>query len=278
MKNHAQRFDPRQVMQSDTFEVFHYKQPNPNGVEVHHHDFYEVYCLLDGQVEYWVDGRVLRLQPGDLLLISPSELHRPLVNGPVYERIVLWINKAYLEGLGAEGKLSRCFSDDVPNLICPDSAQRTDITAKLHELVREHYSREYESEIAAHGLFLQIMVQINRMAIYGRTNDQEEQLSELVSNVLEYISANIHRELTLEELASCFYVSKYHLSHTFTKEMGVSIHRYIMLKRLVMARQLLLTGRPAGQVCRACGFTDYTSFYRAFKTEYGISPKAFSNQ
>ena len=79
--------------------------------------------------------------------------------------------------------------------------------------------------------------------------------------------------LTLEKLAAACYVSKYYLSHTFTKEVGVSIYRYILLRRLLLARQLLAAGEPAGTVCRSCGFTDYTSFYRAFRSEYGISPK-----
>ena len=51
MRERSQRFDPRQTMQSDTFEVFHYKEPKPDTVEVHHHAFYEVYFLLRGQVE-----------------------------------------------------------------------------------------------------------------------------------------------------------------------------------------------------------------------------------
>jgi AraC-like DNA-binding protein len=59
---------------------------------------------------------------------------------------------------------------------------------------------------------------------------------------------------------------------------GISVYRYIMIKRLLMARQLLAAGEPAGQVCANCGFSDYTSFYRAFKTEYGISPGAFSTE
>ena len=87
MRERSQSFDPRQTMQRDKFEVFHYREPRPDGVEVHHHDFYEVYYLLGGEVEYWVDGRIIRMQPGDLLLINPMELHRPLVN-PCFETVM----------------------------------------------------------------------------------------------------------------------------------------------------------------------------------------------
>ena len=281
MRERSQRFDPRQTMQSDTFEVFHYKDPHPGTVEVHHHDFYEVYFLLGGQVEYWVEGRILRPEAGDLLLINPMELHRPIIQpeSPTYERIVLWINKTYLEGLTEGGQLSRCFDPSLPNLIRPAGAERTAMTAWLSNLVREYYSRDFCSEYSAFGLFLQFMVQLNRMTLHTRPQQQgEEAVSELVQQVLHYISQHTNEELTLDGLAEKFFVSKYHLSHTFTREVGVSLHRYITLRRLLMARQLLSLGEPAGQVCTACGFADYTSFYRAFKAEYGISPGTVSTE
>ena len=282
MRERSQRFDPRQTMRSDTFEVFHYREPRPNTVEVHHHDFYEVYYLLSGEVEYWVDGRIIRMQKGDLLLINPLELHRPIVDAgsQVYERIVLWINKEYLEGLHSDQMdLSRCFDTSLPNhthLIRPLAAERSVLTARMGEMVREFYSRELGGYLSAYGLFVQFMVQLNRMATKDATVQEEtQQLSGLVQNVLGYISENLGHPMTLERIAAQFYVSKYYLSHAFSREVGVSVYRYILLRRLLMARQLLTAGESAGQVCRACGFSDYTSFYRAFKSEYGISPREF---
>lgn len=277
---HLQGFDPRQVMQSETFEVFHYREPRIGGVEVHHHDFYEVYYLLDGQVEYWVDGRIIRMEPGDLLLINPQELHRPLVGSDSdrYERIVLWINKDYLENFASEkNKLSRCFDQSLPNRICPADAERPILKARMHELVREYYSRDFGSHLCAQGLFLQLMVQLNRLALRTEDPDREEgQLSALVQQTMSYIRDHISAHLSLEGIASHLYVSKYHLSHAFSREVGVSLYRYIMLRRLLLARQLLLAGQGAGQVSISCGFSDYASFYRAFRAEYGVSPREYA--
>lgn len=282
MRERSQRFDPRQTMQRDTFEVFHYREPRPNTVEVHHHDFYEVYYLLSGEVEYWVDGRIIRMQPGDLLLINPLELHRPMLeeSSRNYERIVLWINKEYLETLFRDRMdLSRCFDTGLPthtHLIRPDVSERSALTARMGEMVREYYSAEFGSDLSAYGLFLQFMVQLNRMAQKGEVQQEEtQQLSPLVRNVLGYIGENLSEPMTLDDLAARFFISKYHLSHAFSREVGVSVYRYILLRRLMMARQLLTAGEAAGQVCRSCGFSDYTSFYRAFKSEYGISPREF---
>jgi len=279
MRERSQRFDPRQTMQKDTFEVFHYKDPRPGFVEVHHHDFYEVYFLLGGKVSYWVEGRIIRMVPGDLLFINPMELHRPLPepDEPICERFVLWIQRDYLDSLStAQVNLSGCFDTTRPDhnhLIRPTAAERAVLTARLGELVREYYSKDLGSDISARGAFLQLIVQLNRLARRADGVREGEQLSALVQNAMQYIGEHISSPLSLEEIAGQLFVSKYHLSHAFSAEVGISVYRYIVLRRLLLARQLLLDGEPAGQVCRNCGFSDYTSFYRAFKSEYGISPR-----
>ena len=274
MRERAQLFDPRQVMGRDTFEIFHYREPRPAGVEVHHHDFYEVYYLLDGQVDYWVDGKVIKMQPGELLLINPQELHRPIVSGEKqnYERIVLWIDKLFLETT-ASGLLCQCFGDNSINRLSPSLAERSMLTAHFSALLQEFYGSNYGSEQAAYGLFLQLMVQINRMAQQSENRQKETgQLSALVEGVLQYIADHLTEQINLDTLAAVFYVSKYHLSHAFKKETGISVYRYILLRRLMLARHQLLAGEPAGKVGQNCGFSDYTGFYRAFKSEYGVSP------
>ena len=151
------------------------------------------------------------------------------------------------------------------------------LSARFGELVKECYSKDLGSEISAEGAFLQLMVQLNRLAGSGGSGEAEE-LSLLVQKAMQYIGENLGQPLSLENIAGSLFVSKYHLSHAFSAEVGVSVYRYLMLRRLLLARQLLSSGEPAGQVCRSCGFNDYTSFYRAFKTEYGISPRQFSTQ
>lgn len=282
MRERSQNFDPRQVMHRDTFEIFHYRDPRPGFVEVHHHDFYEVYFLLAGEVAYWVDGRIIRLKPGDLLFINPMELHRPITEPerPMCERFVLWVNKEYLQKLSTpQVMLSSCFDTELPNhshLVRPSGAERAVLTARMGELVRESYSKDFGSEVSAHGIFLQLMVQLNRLARREEGRKEGEELSPLVQNAMAYISEHLSSDLSLEEIAGSLFISKSHLSHAFSAEVGVSVYRYITLRRLMMARQQLSEGELAGQVCRNCGFADYTSFYRAFKSEYGISPREFA--
>ena len=218
------------------------------------------------------------MQPGDLLLINPLELHRPMIHpdSPAYERIVLWINKAYLEQLEPGSGLSRCFDLSLPNRLCPVDGERPALQSLMQELTQEYYSRDFGSRLCVQGLFLQLMVKLNRLALHTESAQApSDSVSPLVQNAIGYIRERISSPLSLEEIANSLYVSKYHLAHSFRKETGVSLYRYILLRRLLLARQQLAMGYGAGQVCQNCGFADYTSFYRAFKAEYGISPKQY---
>lgn len=279
MRERTHRFDPRQHMTSPTFEIFHYQDPRPAGVEVHHHDFYEVYFFLGGKMDYRVEGRIYHLEPGDLLLISPMEFHQPIAESgaAVLERIVLWIDRSYLESLStADVSLTRCFDSSQPNhtnLLRPTPAQRADITQRLGELIGERYGKEYGGELCATGILLRFMVEINRMAFGSFVQAEHQESSPLISRVLSYINENYNRPLSLESLAQQFYVSKYHLSHEFSRIVGTSVYRYIMLKRLLIAKQMLSGGVSPSVVYVNCGFGDYANFYRAFKAQYGISPR-----
>ena len=263
MKKKTQIFDPRQTMIERGYEVFHYLEPKGADVDVHHHDFYEVYCLLSGQADYWVDGETYHLRTGDLLLINPMELHRPIVKcATTYERYVLWIEKGYLDALDGEGILARCFTEST--LISGGNAVEL-----LGRLVDEAHSYDYGAKICADGIFLQLMVELNRLSLGAKEGKPQ---SALVSQVLEYIGEHYHEALSLDLLAAEFFVSKYHLSHAFKCGTGTSVYQYIKMKRLAAARQLLLMGVSSSDTCARCGFLDYSAFYKAFKEQYGVAP------
>lgn len=276
MQKHTQSFNTRQDMSRAGYEVFHYQDPKIQEIPVHHHDFFEVYLFLDGNVTYFIEGRTYDLLPGDILLISPMELHRPLIEpGKPYERIVLWIDRNHLAALSALADtatdLSDCFHAEGSRF----HAAHTDLSSRLTTLAQEFASREYGSSALCQGLLLQIMVELNRLVLRGEGEGASGELDPLIPQVLDYIKAHYQESLSLDSLAELFYVSKYHLSHVFSRTVGISVYRYILLRRLQMARELLSEGTPPGTVCRSCGFQDYANFYRAFKGFYGEPPQRF---
>ena len=57
--------------------------------------------------------------------------------------------------------------------------------------------------------------------------------------------------------------------------MGTGVYKYILKKRLQMAKLLLADGEHLGNVSTKCGFADYAGFYRAFISEYGLAPREY---
>ena len=70
-------FDPRQSMRRADFELQYKRDSYLKKVDLHHHDFYEIYFLITGDVTYTIESKLYRVAPGDILLISPRELHFP---------------------------------------------------------------------------------------------------------------------------------------------------------------------------------------------------------
>ncbi|MBQ1243438.1 MAG: helix-turn-helix domain-containing protein [Clostridia bacterium] len=277
-----QIFDPRQSMSDSKFEIFHYRDAKFEGVPVHQHDFYEVYYFIGGSVEYSVEGRTYELKSGDLLLINPLELHQPRIapDQQDYERIVLWINKNYLSELCFnKTSLTRCFDSSQPdhtNLLRPTKIQQSYISAMLDELITENTSDGYAVEIASEAILLRFLVELNRLTIDSSSAlRKDEASSSIIPDVLEYINKHFCEKLTLNEIADEFFVSKYYLSHAFNNVVGTSVHRYIVLKRLIHAKQMLLSGIKSTTAATNCGFNDYAGFYRAFTAEYGVTPTEF---
>lgn len=279
----SQRFDERQNMHTATYEIFHYKDAAPKEVALHHHDFYEIYFFLSGNVQYNIESRSYSLTPGDVLVISPMELHQPVFppDQRSYERVVLWIDKRFLDDLGTTGQdLSACFDttrSGHTNLLRPDGTQRTLLTFYLEQLRMEAVSPEPYQHVLSLALLVQILVMLNRLSLKERQLPESNAPSDsVVYSILAYINEHYRDDLSLDFLANKFFISKYHLSREFNRLIGTSVHRYIIQKRLVMAKQMMSEGISSSEVYQHCGFGDYSNFYRAFKSEYEISPKEFT--
>lgn len=280
-----QIFDPRQSMSKSDFEIFHYKDAKFSGVPVHQHDFYEVYFFINGNVEYSVEGKIFEMKKGDLLLINPLELHQPRISETQgdYERIVLWINKDFLFSLSSnDTSLSRCFDSTNPghsNLIRLSFSAQEELKSMLTELIREQSSDNYAKDLASRAILLRILVELNRLSLrYAEKHDKESSFSPLILSVLDYINHHYCEKLSLSTIADRFFVSKYYLSHAFNSVVGTSVHRYIILKRLIHAKQMLSSGIKPTTVASNCGFSDYAGFYRAFTGEYGVTPAEYSKK
>jgi AraC-like DNA-binding protein len=144
--------------------------------------------------------------------------------------------------------------------------------------LKEECSREdFGSQVLKNSLFLQFIVYLNRLYLKPEAikHQAEGYYDESIGEVIKHINENLCEGMSIEGLASKFYMSKYHLMHKFKTQTGYTIHSYILQKRLMMANTLIKSEKSIAEACAECGFGDYSSFVRAFKKMYGLSPKKY---
>lgn len=278
MSQPLQHFDPRQEMRRRDFELQHKQDFHLKDVALHHHDFFEIYFLIAGDVTYLIDSKIVHVMPGDLLLISPRELHQVCIQPEMsaYERYVLWVDPAVIKRLSTEISDLSLGLEQGHNQLRLSSQDRSRIQNLLESLHREADSADYGADLLRESLLTLLLVTVNRLASQqGSWMDEDSHTNQAVAQIVGYVNLHYGETITLDQLAEQFYVSKYHLSREFSRQMGISIYQYIQKKRLLIARQLLDQGKRPNEVYPLCGFNDYTCFYRAFKSEYGISPREY---
>ena len=88
----------------------------------------------------------------------------------------------------------------------------------------------------------------------------------------EFIDEHITEELSLDIIAENFEMSRHHLCHLFKKNMGCTVLQYIKHKRLCFVKNCYISGLNLLDAAKLAGFKSYSSFYRAYYSEFGKSP------
>ena len=122
---------------------------------------------------------------------------------------------------------------------------------------------------------LQILIYLDRAFNDRSIGTMQAEEPDLMGNVTAYIENHYADHITVQDLSRRFFVSESTISHQFKQKMGISIYRYMTQRRLIAAKKLIAQALPLEQVGSRVGFTDYSAFYRAFKQEYGISPRQY---
>ncbi len=109
----------------------------------------------------------------------------------------------------------------------------------------------------------------------NRLHDREERLA----RILDYIDANYMNKVQLSDIAKNENISTYYLSHFFTKNLNQSFQNYLLQVRMQRAIALLAsTDKRLIDICIECGFSDYRYLNRAFKEQFGCTPKEYRSQ
>lgn len=242
---------------------------------LHNHALYELELYLSGDVVYMVDGVRYAIEPGSLLLIAPTVPHRLFINSDTtFERHIF-----YFSYIGNQSPTSMMLKQCLPSI---DEKRMGSIyysPDQVRDLIplAEEINKCASSENKTLNNLVPAFTQAMLAKLIIKVNEQKPTMFSIgedrtMDAVKDYLISNMRENLSLQEIADHFHLSKDYCNRLFHKTTGMSIIQFVKYNRILMARQLLADGVPATEAARQVGFDDYSNFYRAYKMTTGRTP------
>ena len=268
---------------NENFRLFHLKDSRAQKLDYHYHEFDKLILLLNGRVTYVVEGVTYFLQPWDILLVQHNMIHRPIIDpAEPYERIVVWLGRDWLASRSDPGEaLDTCFHTARErgfHLLRVDGNRRLQYMQTIQQLEESLCSREFGAGRLSDTLCQQLLIAVNRDLLRSRTAAEAQdsyRVDPKMEEILKYIAQHLEEDLSVDALAKRFFLSRYYLMHRFKAVTGYSVHQYISQKRLLRAGELIREGVPVMKAAEQAGFSEYSTFLRAFQNTFHMSPREF---
>lgn len=250
-------------------------------VNLHSHNYYEmVYVLSNSGTQYLVGTKRYLLQRGDIILVPPGIGHKPLFPAQLaepYRRIVIWFSTDFIDGIKTILPFDSIPKEERVFLLRTAGTPWDSMGRLFHLGLKEAQEKKEGWQIALYGNTMQLLTHFWRAMREPENRPPKTEKPELLDDVVSYIETHLHEKISLADTATRFFVSESTIGQTFQKKMHVSFYHYVTQRRLIAAKSMILEEGNLDILCEKVGFTDYSAFYRAFKKEFGISPREYRN-
>lgn len=236
---------------------FKYATGEPSTQNQEFHYYHEFVLYVDGGAYLVTKDIQQQLTPGSVVLIPKEQFHQFRIADPDhYTRFIL--------GFSDFPEVSDLIGDVMTQvkIISAPNKNVQDVYAKLMTIAKSTMGEEEK--------LLFVRSALTQLLLYFKYDDSEQihqniNISPLVQRAISYIDKHYPDKLTIGSIAQKLYVSPSTLAHNFSKELGISIYRYISKKRLLEVHKLVQQGQSYSQAVSKCGFNDYSCYYRIYK-------------
>jgi AraC-like DNA-binding protein len=260
--------------------MYNHIKSKPIDLDFHLHDGFEIYFLILGDVDCFVEKKIYPLQYGDLIITNNHEIHKLCFKSDkYYERIYLQFNPSTVNPFSSPNfDLLSCFLNrplGEYNKVSLNPVQLKGLLDLFNKMEKIKPLSAPGSEILMLNYLIELLVYINVLYKDVPFMNLPAKEDNKLTPILNYIDKNLDGDLSLNTLEKIFYIDKYYLSKLFKKSIGNNLHEYIIFKRISKAKILLSEGLSVTDTCSKCGFNDYSNFLKTFKKTIGVSPGKF---
>ncbi|MDR2730708.1 MAG: AraC family transcriptional regulator [Treponema sp.] len=237
-----------------------------NGVEAHCHKECEIFYMINGGLDIYLEGHVYHVVSDSLLLMPSNVFHQRIYPlGKISHRISIHFLPEMLSKT-ERGFFQNLFTEPLHFL----DVSRYDLNFYIQAVTECELMEKPLQKIAVKIRLKALLSQIHYLS--STKAAKPVVLDERIMKVITYLEKNFKKDISLDDLADRFCITKNHLNFLFHNMVGMPIKKYIIAKRLGFARHEILDGERLTQVAYHAGFHDYATFYRAYKLFYGLSP------
>ena len=243
--------------------------PDPSEFKMHTHERCELYGFLGGKGIYKIEGTKYILQKGDILIMKPAESHYIEVDKAYpYTRFVINFPADIFESIDKSGVIVSAYTQRENGQF--NLYRSTDFKNSSYEFYFRNMFAPSENRRLQ--LISNLMPLLNEISAAFREKRDESVSESDEYKIISYINRNLFKQITLDDICREFFISKPQLCRSFKAATGSTVWNYITAKRLVTAKHMIQSGQSPTKVFSECGFSDYSSFYRAYIKKHGVSP------
>ena len=243
--------------------------PEQTTFRLHNHKQYEILHFFEGDADFYVEDKCYRLNYGDLVLVRPDEKHYlQLRSKATYDRLYIHFDPIILDKFEIKDKLMSIFNDHPAGTNNVYSSINVPNNNWKYYTYQIHILQTEEEKICYLLPLLHELMENKEKAVVNPI-----QTSNKIVAVSTYINAHFTEQISLNYLCERFYISQSQLNTIAKKAFGTTVWNYIKNMRITYAHELLCEGYPPIKAFQLSGYSDYPSFYKAYKSKYGKTPK-----
>ena len=229
----------------------------------HRHDSYAIGITLQGVQSFTYRGAARHSRPGQMVILHPDEQH----DGRAGDDSAFRYRAVYVAPADIQAVLKGCPLPFVEGGLSRDTRLHNAVAALLHDYQRPLTTLQYQD--ALYDLASALQHTGGGAVAIKRAN------REAAAAARDYIEAHVANHFSLEDLERATGHDRWQLSRDFRAMFGTSPYRYLALRRLDRARDMMRCGSTIADAALACGFSDQSHFGRLFKKTVGLTPKAW---
>ena len=237
----------------------------------HAHDHAEVFIHVSGEMELFIENNVYYHGANEIRIYAPGELHFGKSDRDQdMEWYQISIEPSFLEAYPA-------LAHRIVNR--PKGCENVFISTK-HEAILsliEEIFKKYNTPLGEHYLLANI---IKILCILNeRENNVEVKMgkNECLQRILEAVNKNLMSIKTVDDITELTHFSSSYIHQLFKKHLNITPHKYVIMKKMSKAKELLSKGASVSEACFLSGFDDYANFITSFKRHFGVTPKNHRN-